>query len=939
MKRNELVGLVVTAVGAFAGCGDNSDFCGPGTTAMDGVCVPSTVAPTCTDGTILNAGTNTCDIDPASCQGGTVLINNKCQDPTAGLTIDLEEGPEPNGFSIGTESSSVTAGVIMLKPIGGPGFIIHGHITPFQDTDADGQPDPDFDTYEIDVTAPTLLHITADGVGGLAASFIVQAQPGGPLDDGSGVPLYRRFGLNLTGDTSKRQIYLPAAGKYFVALEDVRSVFLDANSPNPGGFGGAAGGPNAEYYVTVDQLAIPTATALPITAGVGTTTGTIDVDSTVQFFTAPMGVGFNDIFEDVPQTETAASVMVANNAVLTRLANEGTDAGGNATTADTLLAGVNTTDTTLIVVDSAFNTGPAAAPFTLTVTQGNASKLPTDGTTVSQVAISNAPVPLTDFNVFFFETTDVNQVVGMGLSWQKPVDFTLVDSNLNIISLFTWDPGFALFGIPPGPIGNTTSAYPGLLRLANAGRYYLLVDDPTATVGTDSIVAKSTVQILTPPTIVEGTALAAQPVQNVYNSAPFAYSRGTTDPWQEFGVTGANTGNVEVSFFDPTTTFGRLDNCDIDTGGGPTPTPGDVLPLVSDGTTFSHLYTAASTTVGRIVVDDPTDYFVKVNQVATTGAQTVSFNFAVKANVHDLSTVMTSNNDSITAVTSPSAFYFIKAAVGSRVGITVHPDATTATALIDGKIQGLRNDEGAAGLPANTGGATQNDVTTFISIGSGWAAFEVQSQIPLVGTQHFDVTATVSAAETYTIGTPVTGVTLADACVGGTTLTLNAAGGFSADDEGFSDPVNAPAGFAFFGAPASQFVVSSNGFLTFDTAFASESFINSALPNLADPNGLIAPYWDDIEGVVVCVKNAGTKTTVQWTGDLFFDKSLVQMQAILNGANSTIQFVYGTAAFMENTGDAAAIGLEDQSGTAASQVGFDMTGAVAPSTSILFTPN
>jgi len=37
--------------------------------------------------------------------------------------------------------------------------------TPFQDADGDGQPDPDFDTYVLQVDGPTLVDISVDGVG------------------------------------------------------------------------------------------------------------------------------------------------------------------------------------------------------------------------------------------------------------------------------------------------------------------------------------------------------------------------------------------------------------------------------------------------------------------------------------------------------------------------------------------------------------------------------------------------------------------------------------------------------------------------------------------------------------------------------------------------------------------------------------------------------
>ena len=53
------------------GCGDNSDECGPGTHAVDGVCTPDGTT-TCSDGTKLDSSTGTCVIDPNDCQDGTL---------------------------------------------------------------------------------------------------------------------------------------------------------------------------------------------------------------------------------------------------------------------------------------------------------------------------------------------------------------------------------------------------------------------------------------------------------------------------------------------------------------------------------------------------------------------------------------------------------------------------------------------------------------------------------------------------------------------------------------------------------------------------------------------------------------------------------------------------------------------------------------------------
>ncbi|HEY6038969.1 MAG TPA: hypothetical protein VIV58_32020, partial [Kofleriaceae bacterium] len=143
------------------------------------------------------------------CGGGTVLVNGTCQDPTAGLHVDLEEGAEPNGFDAGSHP----AGAIALKPIGDAnGFVVHGCVKPTQDF-------ADLDDYKLTVAGPTLIDITADGVQGLAAGFVTL----GDQSDAQ-VASYQRFGINLANDMSHREIYLPKAGTYDFVMSDTRSL-------------------------------------------------------------------------------------------------------------------------------------------------------------------------------------------------------------------------------------------------------------------------------------------------------------------------------------------------------------------------------------------------------------------------------------------------------------------------------------------------------------------------------------------------------------------------------------------------------------------------------------------------------------------------------------------------------------------------------------------
>lgn len=352
MKRDVLLGLA--AIATAAGCGDNARECGDGTTNIDGVCVP-TMSTVCGDGTKLEAGQ--CVLDPESCQAGTVLIGNRCVDPTSGLVVDLEESIEPNALGIvpGIEDSNAPAGTITLK-MSGEAFVVHGHIAPFRDVDGDGQLDPDFDTYLLPVTGPTLLEVTVDGVGGTQGAFYANGDPGGA------VPAYERYGLNLTGDTSKRRMFLPVAGRFALAIADTRTLAIGSNPPPPAGTGAGAGGPRAEYYASITVVTIPTPTAIPVLGGIGSHSGSLATDE-VEFFTAAMGAGANEIDDAMPGA-ASASVAVVNAGQFKGYADETSVA-----TAELAVGGISPGDTPLIAVDAAYNYGPAPEPFTLTITQ------------------------------------------------------------------------------------------------------------------------------------------------------------------------------------------------------------------------------------------------------------------------------------------------------------------------------------------------------------------------------------------------------------------------------------------------------------------------------------------------------------------------------------------------------------------------------------------
>jgi hypothetical protein len=888
MMRTYLIAMGAAAALA-GGCGDNSKQCDPGTTMdVDGVCKGT--ATTCSDGTMLVDGV--CVIDPNACQDGTVLVGGQCVDP-GHVTADVEEAAEPNGFGLLGETSTAPAGQIMLKPAG-QHFVIHGTIEPFRDADGDGQLDADVDTYVIDVSTPVMLSVSVDGLHGLAGGFVSVANVASTHPLAS----WTRFGINPLGDASKRQLYLPVAGTYVIAIADTRSLTLSGAA-----VGAEEGKPTLEYYVSIEQVPA-TATALTATDGVATSSGTLNPGE-VKLFSVAMGEGVNNAGLAMSVDHVRESVVVANtHSGVTSIKAVANGASGDGDIASAAVVGIRSGDSQIVVVDSVFDYANAPYDYDLEVTVGGAAALPTGGTSVTQ------PASTTEFSTFYYDVGADGRLVGMDILFDRPVSGAIVDEDFSIFSAFTFHPFFGFNG--------TFQTYKGLLNHAAAGRYYFIVFDPTGAAST--IQATSTYEGLQPATLAFDTTVNAEPL-NDYGSAVYTYASPAASPWQQFAAQGVGTGNITISYYRPSTAFGRLDPLASTCGAGCNDSPAPI---------FAHVYPAASATYGRIMLDDLTaSYLVKVRTQTGTG----TFDHLISERPFtDLGTVNvgTPVTETDVPLEGQAQRFLVRTGGGNGLTITVHPDVGT----LDTRIVHLGRDEGVL-ADVSTGAAGLDDTHQVIQGGSGWTAFEVTSAAPELG-DAFDVTVTATAATTYTRSTGTTA--FSDACSGGTVVPM------TDSDEGRSAATIAtPAGFDFFGFAAPQLRVFSNGFLTFDTALdcATTGFNcfygNADIPATATPNALVAPYWDDLDLEVadgVCQKTDGTKLIIQWNGIVFGGTTAVLFQAILDGANDTIEFVYDSTHAANGSG--ATIGIENQVGGAASKVGFNTANSVAPT---LFTPN
>ena len=921
MKVDLPVRVLALALAALvAGCGDNSKECGPGTANVAGVCTSVSSCGTgtkddgtgtcvpdgtvvCTGGTKFDAATGQCQIDPSACQDGTVLIGTACVDPASGPMVDVEEGAEPNGLGVLGETSTAPAGLVTLKASGTT--VIHGKIIPV-DRDGDGRRDADVDAYVFSTPGPAYLHVTADGVHGLVGGFLAFANGVSTADP---LASWQRLGITLTSDTAKRDLFVPSAGTYVLAIADSRSLVLGASPA-----GADANAPAFEYYVSITAQPIPQPTALTLTGGKAVVTGTLDPGS-VKFYTMAMGHGLNDVTMEAPPAgpdpsdSVNASVVVLADSTFRNVGREHQVIFfGQAFTlpAELVEGGFTGSETALVVADTEYDWNIDPTPFRLSITTSDAMPLPTGGTATETLITNSPPSPFTTLNWFYVDVATAGQTDAFELAFNVPVDAVLLDQHARIVAPFTWLQG--------QPTGNTMTAYQGLIRFPQPGRYYFGVYDPAGTPGTSQIIATSSFAPLATPVVAVGTPLASVPVAAGVGATAVRFD-GSTSPWDVFRISGTSTGAIDATYYALGDAFGRLDPVDIVGLGSHAPDP---APL------FAHTYPEAGDAVDRILLDDPSpQYYVHVRP-ATAGS--VTFDFAAQS-FTDIGTLAPPAIAMRTgSATATPQRYLLRTTRGDRVTLTVHPTSAAATLAVDL----LANDESV--LRTFSAPAAGSDASlAYIQAGKGWTALQVTSS---GAAQPYTLGVAIDAPRIY--GHAASTTAFSDACATGTIVAL------ANDDDAVSAPLAAPAGFTLFGIPEPSLVISTNGWLSFDTTVTDPAFANTPIPTADDPNALVAPYWDDLNHVVVCTQVTGTKLIVQWTGQVFGVGSQVQVQAILDGAMNTIEFVYGpqqVATGANANGDpGATIGLEDPAGVTGTQLGFNQS-VVMMSTATKFTPN
>ncbi|HJL17063.1 MAG TPA: EB domain-containing protein [Sandaracinaceae bacterium LLY-WYZ-13_1] len=857
-------------------CEPDITGCAPGTTAMGGECVPDGTV-ICSDGTEYDEETGTCVGVGEPCGEGTVLLDGECR--------PADEALEPDVFAAAENDDPLLDGTPgdFLPPAVGDTRTLGGCITP-DDIDGDGRVDPDADWFGFSVSEAGLFRIHADGLGGASAAFAVFADSGPLADQG-----WFRLGINLVGDSSERQVYIPAAGNYHVAVFDSRSVGLESLVQGAFGFARAVGDEDTCYYVTVEAMPLPT----PGTISGGTESDVVDGVPRFYELSPSARTAYRSVLEDDQRNAFMGQSFTVGDVVSVGVVPvEGPG---------TLVSSpVEASGTGLLVIDHVLNLSLDDVRWTVTVDE--APELPADG----DVTITHdAENP----SLFVFEASAGDVV---RLTYDSGVDDVTVLAFGPDRNLATAIPLCFTAGGEPREDTNCEAWW----VVQQSGSQIVEVNNPSAADGSTYDVDFD-VNVQTPVDLTLGTPQTVTFVDD----RTFVRADLSSSVWSRMavsGLTGTGLSAVDVRFIDDDTafllsleTFTFPLQRDIDTI--------DSESAVSDG--FSRIYGPEFGPPALIELRDPSGFDGDEELTVEIGDETFADVMV------DPATPVARSGDAVPA--DGAAYYFVRGVPGGEVTFEV-----TGTGGTDPVIAQLDDVADPITPVTDDTGADGTESLTLLVPFEGWLAFEVTAG-STAGTVDVDISTTDAPYTAAPGTTPFVSICPAEGG-SGTEQTLLDGTGTATRDDGITSPITFSTftSATFFASAVSGAVISSNGWLTFETGYSDSSLPgNQPLATPGTPNAVVATLWDDLDDVTVCTLEESGRFVVEWNGHAFGDTGrTVQMQMILLGDGS-IELVYGPLQRLLD--DLATVGLESSDGS----IGIDPGIGVMRNTSILFTPS
>ena len=239
-----------------------------------------------------------------------------------------------------------------------------------------------------------------------------------------------------------------------------------------------------------------------------------------------------------------------------------------------------------------------------------------------------------------------------------------------------------------------------------------------------------------------------------------------------------------------------------------------------------------------------------------------------------------------------------------------------------------------------------NEQLTFVNTGATDATH-------IIGVQAYS-----GAGGTFTLTVaepPYTQTAISEACVD---VSAGTALGSTTVDDAMSPGAMLPFAFSFFGTPVTHWRASTNGWMqlsassSFGATDTFAGFSNDRIPTSDDPDGVIAPFWDDLRprtgaNITQLVTGAaGSQMLVvqwsQWRPSSSGGEDLT-FQVVLHESTSVIELRYcsltNSGSGSLHTGSSATIGIENLDGSDGVLTSFETADAVMTGSGFRYTPN
>lgn len=139
-------------------------------------------------------------------------------------------------------------------------------------------------------------------------------------------------------------------------------------------------------------------------------------------------------------------------------------------------------------------------------------------------------------------------------------------------------------------------------------------------------------------------------------------------------------------------------------------------------------------------------------------------------------------------------------------------------------------------------------------------------------------------------------------------------------DDVLSSAITLPFPFKFYGQPKTAIKISSNGWISFNTALTGSALGNTLLPNAGVPNDIIAGMWDDLVSPTVNYYTIGSAPNRRFVVDFFESRHFggaagsVQFQIVLHETSNLVQILCVSCA-ADASSPSATQGIENATGT------------------------